>query len=277
MKKRFITPLIIIALAAGLSLILYPTVSNWWNVYHQSRAIIDYSNEVESLSDEDYSSMIDSAAEYNKALLSKSRRFVLTGQELVEYKSLINISGGGSMGYIDIPRINVSIPIYHTASDDVLQFAAGHIPGTSLPVGGEGTHCAVSGHRGLPSARLFTDLDKLQLGDVFTVYVLKEELTYQIDRINTVLPSEVEALAIDPSEDRFTLITCTPYGVNTHRLLVSGTRIEPEHGLYAVRFTSEAIRIEPVMVAPFVAAPLLLVLLIMLVTGGGKESKREGN
>ncbi|MBQ8974409.1 MAG: class C sortase [Oscillospiraceae bacterium] len=273
MKRKAITVLLIIIFLIGLSLLLYPTVSNRWNSARQTRAILDYSHAVEELSQENYEDLLNAAREYNMALASKSDRYDLSPNEQTQYMSLLNLDGTGAMGYVEIPKINVSMPIYHTTNTDVLQFAAGHIPGTSLPVGGEGTHCAVSGHRGLPSARLFTDLDKLQVGDVFTVNVLKNRLTYEVDRILIVEPENMEALEIEPGADLMTLVTCTPYGVNTHRLLVRGHRIDGTDENDAAYFASEAIQIEPVIVAPFVAIPFLALLLILMTAEGRKRSQ----
>ena len=275
MKKRKTTLLLFLLLIIGLSLLLYPTVSDKWNSMHQSRAILDYSRAVTELSDDSCADIIAAANEYNASLPKKIDRYEQSEEEKEEYMSLLNVNGTGAMGYIRIPKINVTIPLYHTAENDVLQFAAGHIPGTSLPVGGKGTHCVISGHRGLPTARLFTDLDQLQEGDVFFISVLKETLSYEVDSILTVDPEDIEALAIDPENDYFTLVTCTPYGVNTHRLLVRGHRIEnaSDDEAKPVYFTSEAVLIDPAVAAPFAAIPFLILLFVFVFIEGRRKSK----
>ena len=226
MKKRKVTTVFFLLLfLAGLSLLLYPTVSKWWNTMHQSRAITEYSQQTENINREEYEKMWREAQEYNAALRENPDRFLMTEEEKQQYEQLLQVSDTGMIGYVDIPAIDCSMPFYHGTDEAVLQVAAGHLEGTSLPVGGMGTHCAISGHRGLPSARLFTDLDKLKEGDLFTLRVLEESLTYEVDQILTVEPEDMEALAIDPMQDYCTLITCTPYGINSHRLLVRGHRV----------------------------------------------------
>ena len=226
MKKRKVTTVFFLLLfLAGLSLLLYPTVSNWWNTMHQSRAITEYSQQAENINREEYEKMWREAQEYNAALRENPDRFLMTEEEKQQYEQLLQVSDTGMIGYVDIPAIDCSMPFYHGTDEAVLQVAAGHLEGTSLPVGGMGTHCAISGHRGLPSARLFTDLDKLKEGDLFTLRVLEESLTYEVDQILIVEPEDMEALAIDPMQDYCTLITCTPYGINSHRLLVRGHRV----------------------------------------------------
>lgn len=226
MKKRKVTTVFFLLLfLAGLSLLLYPTVSNWWNTMHQSRAITEYSQQTENINREEYEKMWREAQEYNAALRENPDRFLMTEEEKQQYEQLLQVSDTGMIGYVDIPAIDCSMPFYHGTDEAVLQVAAGHLEGTSLPVGGMGTHCAISGHRGLPSARLFTDLDKLKEGDLFTLRVLEESLTYEVDQILIVEPEDMEALAIDPMQDYCTLITCTPYGINSHRLLVRGHRV----------------------------------------------------
>ena len=226
MKKRLLTIVITLFLLTGLSLLLYPTLSNYWNSIHQSKAIAGYVKTVVTLSDDDYAQCWADAQAYNQDLLKKQARFFPTAEELEEYEGLLNVSQNGIMGYVEIPKIGCLLPIYHGTDEAVLEIAAGHIVGTSLPVGGSGTHCVLSGHRGLPSAKLFTNLDRLSEGDRFMLHVLNETLTYQVDQILVVLPEEIEALEIEKDADYCTLVTCTPYGVNTHRLLVRGHRIE---------------------------------------------------
>lgn len=272
MRKHISTIILILIFLAGLSLLLYPTVSDYWNSFHQSRAIADYSVDVADLDDEIYRQLWDDAQNYNKTLPEKADRFKLTEEEQAEYESLLNVSGNGMIGYVEIPSIRCSLPIYHGTDEAVLQIAAGHIEGTSLPVGGESTHCALSGHRGLPSAKLFTDLDKLTEGDTFILRVLDETLTYEVDRILIVEPYDVSPLEIEEGKDYCTLITCTPYGINTHRLLVRGHRVENQEEAQTVRVTADALQIDPVIVAPLVAVPMLLVLLVLLLT---KTRKRR--
>ena len=256
------TLILILILIAGLGLILYPTFSDWWNSFHQSRAIASYVQTVANLDKEEYERMLQEAQAYNRSLLTKSNRYNFTEEDEEEYNSILDVTGTGIMGYVEVPSIGISLPIYHGTEEAVLQTAIGHIEGTSFPVGGIGTHCAISGHRGLPAARLFTDIDQLKEGDTFLIQVLDRTLTYEVDQIRIVLPTELQDLEIDPQEDYCTLITCTPYGINTHRLLVRGKRIENQ--AMEVNVVAEAIQLEPVLVAPLVAAPILLVLIILL-------------
>ena len=226
MKKKTLTTLLIVLIIAGLSLILYPTVSDILRSFAYKRTISAFDSAVESLDDEKYEEMLEAAKDFNRRLVEKSYSLsMLTEKELAEYESLLDVSGNGVMGYITIPKINVSLPIYHGTSDAVLQNGLGHLEGSSLPVGGESTHAIISGHTGLPSGKLFTDIDQLTAGDTFTLRVLRDTLTYEVDQILIVLPHEVDALGIEEGQDYCTLLTCTPYGVNTHRLLVRGHRI----------------------------------------------------
>ena len=207
--------------------------------------------------------------------LTRENGFFLTEEQQAQYESLLDISGTGIMGYIEIPSINVSLPIYHGTSDSVLQIAVGHLDWTSLPVGGESTHCVLSGHRGLPSAKLFTNLDQIVEGDTFIIRVLDEVLTYEVDRILIVEPEDVTALQIESGKDLCTLVTCTPYGINSHRLLVRGHRVETEQEEAAVRLVSDGIQIEPLLVAPVVALPMLLALLLVLLLSGNKRTHND--
>lgn len=263
MKKNKSTVILIIVFLAGLSLLLYPSLSDYWNSFHQTQAIARYSENIAKLDEESYMSLWEEAENHNHKLVTKNNRFNLTTEEKEEYNSLLNAAGNGIMGYIEIPSIRCTLPIYHGVEETVLQIAIGHIEGTSLPVGGESTHCVISGHRGLPSAKLFTDLDQVVAGDHFLLQVLGETLTYEVDQILIVLPEDLDALEIEEGKDYCTLITCTPYGVNSHRLLVRGHRIETVDDA-SVRVMGDARQIEPVMVAPLVAAPILIVLLIIL-------------
>ncbi len=273
MKKRLYTIFLILVLIIGLSLLLYPTVSDWWNSFHQSQVIAQYAEDVADLDDVEYEKLLSDARSYNKALNDKADRYEMSDEERKEYESLLNVSGDGIIGYIEIPLIGCSLPIYHGTDESVLQIAVGHIEGTSLPVGGSGTHCVLSGHRALPSAKLFTDLDKLAVGDNFILRVLDETLTYEVDQILIVEPSNMDPLEVETGKDYCTLVTCTPYGVNTHRLLVRGHRVENLEDSDAVRVTADAMQIEPVIVAPLIAAPILLFLLIALFVSTGRKKR----
>lgn len=265
MKKRRHLPtiLLILVFLVGLSLLLYPTLSDYWNSLHQSQAIASYAEQVANLDRETYKKLWADAKSYNKTLLNKANRYVLTEEEQEEYNELLNVSGNGIIGYIEIPEINCSLPIYHGTDEATLQIAVGHIAGTSLPVGGKSTHCVLSGHRGLPSAKLFTNLDQLTEGDLFMLRVLDQTLTYEVDQIRIVEPQETSDLEIQKGKDLCTLVTCTPYGVNTHRLLVRGHRVKNQD-TGSIKVTADAMQIDPVIVAPLVAVPMLLALLIVL-------------
>ena len=248
------------ALIVGIGMMLYPSVSDWWNSMHQSRAIATYQEVVSDNSAELNQQMWDEAVAYNQSLSHDGSRFTLTDEERERYERTLDVTGTGIMGYVEIPKISVSLPIYHGTDDTILQIAIGHIPGSSLPVGGEGTHCVISGHRGLPSARLFTDIDQLREGDVFMLHVLDKTLTYQVDQIRVVLPDELDDLAIDDGLDLCTLVTCTPYGVNTHRLLVRGHRIPNPSAASA---DGDAVQVSPAIVAVALTVLVLLVALIV--------------
>lgn len=263
-KNHLTTILLIVILLAGLSLLLYPTVADYWNSFRQSQVISGYTNEIAGMDNEKYNKMIDEARAYNQSLLTRSNHYLLTDEQKTEYDRLLNVSGTGTMGYIEIPSINCSIPIYHGTSDEVLQVAIGHLEWTSLPVGGENTHCVLSGHRGLPSAKLLTDLDKVMIGDLFMLHILSDVFTYEVDQILIVEPDDTQALQIEEGQDLCTLVTCTPYGINSHRLLVRGHRVENVETARKIRITPDAVQIEPLLVAPIVATPVLLVLMVML-------------
>ena len=274
MRRRLGNILLTLAFVVGIALLAYPSFSDWWNTFHQTRAIAGYTAKVANMDREDFDRMWAEAEAFNEYLSKKTNRFNLTPEELATYNSILDVTGTGIMGYIDIPSIKISLPIYHGTDESILQIAIGHIAGTSFPIGGEGTHAAVSGHRGLPSARLFTDIDKLQAGDKFLLQMLDRTLTYEVDQIRIVLPQELQDLEIDPYQDYVTLITCTPYGVNTHRLLVRGHRVDNDN-TDATRITADAMRFEPVIVAPLVAAPILLVLLIILLVSTSKWNRQR--
>lgn len=263
-KKNLSSIILVLIFIIGLSLLLYPSFSDYWNSFHQSRAIASYAQTVTTIDDDQYEKMWAQAQEYNTTLAKKQNRWVLSEEEYEEYEGLLNIGGTGIIGYIEIPNIKVSLPIYHGVDEAVLQIAVGHIEGSSLPVGGEGTHCVISGHRGLPSAKLFTNLDEMEEGDHFMMRVLDETLTYEVDQIRIVEPEDLSALEIEEGKDLCTLVTCTPYGINSHRLLVRGHRVENMESANSIRVTADAMQIDPVMVAPVIAVPILLILLIWL-------------
>ena len=273
MKKYLSTIILFLVLIIGLSLVLYPTFADWWNSFHQSKAVASYVEQVSNMDDEKYQEIWSAAWEYNQSLLDRPNSYLLSEEQQEEYQALLNIGGNGIMGYIEIPKLDVTMPLYHGTDEAVLQVAIGHLEWTSLPVGGESSHCVVSGHRGLPSARLFTDLDKMEVGDTFLLRILDEVLTYEVDQIRIVEPHVTEDLLIVEGEDLVTMVTCTPYGINTHRMLVRGHRIETQEEKVVRRVTSDAIQIEPVIVAPFVAAPILFALLVVLMIPKSKRRK----
>lgn len=262
MKKKRSSAILVIIFFTGVSLLLYPAVSDYWNSFYQLKAIQGYADKVTDLSENDYKEIWEKAIQYNKKLLLKNNRYSFSKQEQKEYEEVLDLTGTGIMAYIEIPKIKVTSPIYHGVEDEVLQIAIGHIPGTSLPIGGESSHSVVSGHRGLPSAKLFTDIDQLEVGDTFRFHVLDEVLTYEVDLISIVLPNDIDTLEIQGGKDICTLVTCTPYGVNSHRLLVRGHRVENEKEAPEIRVPSDALQVDPLMVAPLVAAPMLFLFVI---------------
>ena len=254
------TIVLVAFLLLGLGIIAYPTFSDWWNSYHQTRAIASYVQAVEEVSQDDIDAMIAEAVAYNERLLHKPDRYRMTKDEEAEYRSILDFTGTGVMGYIQINSIGVNLPVYHGVEERVLQMAIGHIEGTSLPVGGPTTHAAVSGHRGLPSAKLFTDLDKLVEGDTFTVTILDRTCTYEVDQIRIVDPTDMSELNLQKGADYVTLVTCTPYGINTHRLLVRGHRIDNIAGRVVI--PAEALQIPNYIAVPAVAIPMLFAYLV---------------
>ena len=257
------------AVLIGAGLLAYPGFSDWWNDLHQSRAIAGYVEQVANMSAEKNDQIWKEAQAYNKKLTGKSGdRFLLTDAEKKEYNSILNVTGTGIMGYVNIPKIGVS-----GTDPAVLEIAVGHIEGSSLPVGGKGTHCVISGHGGLPSAKLFTDIDQLQEGDTFQLQVLSRTLTYEVDQIRIVLPDELSDLAIDPDKDYCTLVTCTPYGINTHRLLVRGHRIDEAQTELTV--SADAVQIEPRYVVPFLTLPILALIALWILLFSGRRGKEE--
>lgn len=275
MKKGWTTVVLVIILLLGVGIMLYPTVSDYWNSFHQSKVITEYAEHVAEMDESEYDKVIEDAREYNKRLNAGAYSPRLDEEAAKDYNAQLDVAGTGVMGYIDIPKINCTLAIYHGTSDAVLQIGVGHIEGTSLPVGGIGTHCVVSGHRGLPSAKLFTNLDQLEEGDIFMMRVLNETLTYEIDQVLIVLPHETEALNVDPDKDYCTLVTCTPYAVNTHRLLVRGHRIENLKESKDIIVTSDAVQIDPMIVAPIVAVPILIILVVVVLSSTSAKRKRK--
>ncbi|MCR6545065.1 class C sortase [Dehalobacterium formicoaceticum] len=263
MKKHFASIILVSIFFVGLSVLLYPALSNYWNSKTQSRAIVNYEDILADLKPEDFSALFAQANDYN-AKIRRNQFPLVNPDRLDEYNRLLNVAGNGMMGYISIEKIKVELPIYHNVSDAVLNVATGHFDWSSLPVGGPGTHSVITAHRGLPSASLFTKLDKLEVGDTFTLTVLNKVLTYEVDQILIVEPDELNDLFIAEGKDFCTLLTCTPYGINTQRLLVRGTRIEGDQAKPALYLPADAYRIDPLIVTPMIAAPMLLVLLVIL-------------
>ena len=276
MKKHLSSIILFLVFAAGLSIFLYPSVSNYVNSKHQSRAIASYDEALAKLSTTDYSKFWTAAKEYNRQLADRSTDFNLTDSEMKEYDSLLDPTGTGVMGHLEIESIGVDLPIYHGVTDSVLQVGIGHLPGSSLPTGGESTHCVLSGHRGLPSSKLLSDLDQMVVGDTFLVHIMDQTFAYQVDQINIVLPDETEGLAITKGMDYCTLVTCTPYGVNTHRLLVRGKRVDYKEESRLI-VPADASKYSPLLIAPFLAIPILVILFIyvMMATSGHHPGKKE--
>lgn len=272
-RKNLLSGVMVIGLLVGIGLLAYPSIANYWNQFHQSRAIMSYSEAVDSMSKEDYEKILKSAREYNERLAERGLHWVMTDAEREEYMKELNIDGNGIMGYISVPKFHIRVPIYHGTEESVLQTAIGHLETTSLPVGGENTHCQISGHRGLPSARLFTDLDKIREGDTWTVTILNETLTYECDQIRIVEPEDLSELQLVEGKDLCTLITCTPYGINTHRLLVRGHRVPNAQGSADV--TADGIQIEPIYIAPVLAIPGIILLLIVLMISTRRAKKHD--
>lgn len=271
MKRDKVGIFLVLMLFIGVCVLLYPALSQYWNSKTQTHAVDNYQDILDSLQKEDCTKYFEEADHYNAALRNLDVPLMEYGQ-LTEYNQILNVSGTGVMGYITIEKLGVELPLYHGTSDSVLNIACGHMEGTSLPVGGESTHSVLSAHRGLPHAKLFTDLDKMELGDVFTITILDRTLTYQVDQIKVVNPNEIDEVHIIEGEDHCTLLTCTPYGINSHRLLVRGTRIENAAPILYV--TSNAFKIDSLVATPIVATPMLLILLVVLmVKYRDKESK----
>lgn len=263
MRNRKIVYFMIIGFLVGISILLYPAFSDFWNSKRQTIAIHDYESVLENLDEEDYTSIFEEAYAYNEDLYEIPNP-LFNYEQIDGYFDTLKVDGSDVMGYIKIDRIDVELPIYHGTSEAVLSNGVGHLQGSSLPVGGENTHSVLSTHRGLPSSKLFTDLDRVEIGDTFEIIVLDQILTYQVDQITIIEPTDLGDLYIEDGEDYCTLFTCTPYGINTHRLLVRGVRVETIKEKPSIYISNEAFRIDPLLVTPAVAAPMLFVLLIHL-------------
>ena len=272
---RLFTVVLVAALVIGSCLLVYPSFADYWNSFHQTRAVMSYADSVANMDNEEYQRILDEARIYNAKLAQNGISWTLTDEERQAYQKELDIAGTGVMGYIKIQKIDVMLPIYHSTDEAILQTSIGHMEQSSLPVGGESAHCLLSGHRGLPSARLFTDLDKLKEGDTFTMTVLNETLTYEVDHIWIVMPEDLSHLTIENGKDYCTLITCTPYGVNTHRLLVRGHRIENLDG--GAMVTADAIQIQPVYIAPFLMIPILLALIIYVLVSTSVKRRQKND
>lgn len=263
MKNKLSNILLVFMLFTGIALLLYPTISDYYNSLNQSRAVADYTKQVENMSENECKELLEEAYRYNQKLSKRPvTSFVLNGEELREYNSILNKTE--IMSYIEIPSIHCVLPVYHSIDETVLNVGIGHIAGSSFPVGGKSTHCVLSGHRGLPSAKLFTDLDQVAEGDIFILRTLKKILTYKVDQIRIVEPNDVSTLEIVPGKDYCTLVTCTPYGVNTQRLLVRGSRTDNREESEAYLVMADAVQIEPIVVVPFATIPIFTVMLIWI-------------
>lgn len=275
MKKHLSTIFFGIIFLIGLLLVLYPTVSNFLNNREQKKVIREYSSIVNNMDKEEKEAMYNEAVDYNKEIYEKGMIDYSNPDAVQGYNDILDVSGTGIMGYISIPKINVELPIYHGTSDGVLQVAVGHLEGSSLPVGGENTHCVLSGHRGLPSADLFTHLDRLNVHDIFTISVLDKTLVYEIDQIKVVAPGDTQYLQIEDGKDYCTLLTCTPYGINTHRLLVRGVRVADSDDKNNIYVYADAYKIDTKTVTVLMAVPLTLLLLLGMVVHIRRNKKRK--
>ncbi len=285
-SHRVSNTILVLILLAGIAIAAYPAFSDYWNSMHQTRAIQSYAERVAELDNEAYTAVWEAALDYNRRLAEDPNPWAMEDEDIEDYERQLNVDGTGNMGFISIPKIDVNLPLYHGTSDAVLQTSIGHIDGTSLPAGSVhpdpddfskveyASHSVLSGHRGLPSAKLFSDLDAMEVGDVFYLTILDQTLTYQVDKISVILPEDSSELSLFPGKDYCTLMTCTPYGINTHRLLVRGVRVENDKELLDVRVTADALKVEPLYVVPFIAAPVLLLLILWVVLFPGKKKRR---
>lgn len=270
------TIILVVIFLVGISLMLYPIVSDYWNSFHQSRAIASYMEQVNNMDDAEYNALLTEAQNYNASIAQNGNNFAMNDEQKEEFLSLLG-SNGGAIGYIDIPSIKVSLPLYLGTNEGVLQSGAGVMEGSSVPIGGESTHSVITGHRGLPSATLFTHLDRLVEGDLFSVNVLKETCVYEINQILIVEPQDMNALNVQIGKDLCTLVTCTPYGINTHRMLITGHRIETPEDMLYTNVASDAVQFEPAVIAPVIAAPILLILMFILLFSSGKKKPKSLN
>ena len=272
-NDRIINLILIGVMVLGVLIVAYPTFSDWWNSYHSTRVIASYSEKVAAIDTAEADRMLAEVEAYNRELIDNDHRFALSDEELEYYHSILDVTGDGTLGYIEIPKLHISLPIYHGSEESVLQTAIGHLEGTSFPVGGTGTHAVLTGHRGLPSARLFTDIDQLVEGDHFVIHVLNRTVTYEVDQIHIVLPEEMKDLEIDPENDYCTLVTCTPYGINTHRLLVRGRRIDNDIEISDV--SADAQQVQPGLTALGIAIPMLTLALIYILIMTSRRAARK--
>ena len=269
MRKSKATIVMLIIFIIGILTLLYPTISNYYNEKSQSKMIYDYENIINSTNTINFKEVKEQAINYNNQL-SKLYEPLLSYDSLNNYQEVLNIDQKGMMGYLTIDKLKVELPIYHGTSNEVLNNGVGHLEGSSFPIGGSSTHSVLSAHRGLPSAKLFSNLDKLAIGDTFKITILDETLVYQVDKISIVKPNEKDNLEIESNKDYVTLLTCTPYGINTHRLLVRGIRInEDTKKLYLV---TEGFKINKLIVVPIMTIPIILLLIIFLLIKPIKKS-----
>ncbi len=267
------TWILVLIMIAGLSLLLYPTFADWWNSMYASRAIATYSEKIANMDSSQLDEMWEEAVKYNAEEFEPNSALTnISDEQLERYNNTLDVSGDGVMAFVQIPKVRIELPIYHGTDDNVLQVAVGHLENTSLPIGGTSTHAVISGHRGLPSAKLFTDIDQLVEGDIFIIQTLGRTMTYEVDQIRVVLPTELSNLVIEENMDYCTLLTCTPYGINSHRLLVRGKRIE--NAVAEVYVPADATQIQPMFIAPFVGVPILIILLIYLLVSTSKRKRR---
>lgn len=261
MLSRKATVILLVSFFIGLCVLLYPSISSYWNSKTQSEAIVDYESMLALYKPEDYTALFEAATAYNTKLAGLDMPLRQYPQITQEYWKTLDVTGTGMMGYITVPKISQELPVYHGTSDSVLGMAVGHLEGTSLPIGGVGNHTVVSAHRGLPTAVLFTHLDRMEVGDIFYFTILDRTITYEVDQIRIVQPDDVSLIGMESEKDYCTLLTCTPYGINTQRLLVRGHQVNASQSrnLY---IANEAYRVDTLIVMPMVALPIILVLLI---------------
>ncbi len=273
-KKHLPTIFFVAVLVVGISIMLYPSVSNYINSKHQSKVISEYTEALATLTAEDYEQVWEVAEAYNEELAQKAMNFDLTDEEMAEYNSILDPTGTGVIGYLEIENIGVNLPIYHGTEESVLAIGIGHIPGTSFPTGTTSTHTVLSGHRGLPSAKLLTDLDQMIVGDTFLLHIMDQTFAYQVDQINIVLPEETESLGIYEGGDYVTLVTCTPYGINSHRLLVRGKRIDYDEASKVI-VPADASIYGNLVIAPFIALPILIILFVIFMITTSNKFKKQ--